>query len=333
MKLIAETAWHHQGDYGFMQELFLSINRRTEADIVKFHLTLDLDEYMSGDHPLYQTLKSWMLGEEQWKEIIKMVVSSNKELMLLFNDRKAVEFGMCYNPSNVEIHSVSLNDIHLLRALKQHLGRKTMVFLGVGGSTLYEIEHAINILQTPNIVLMFGFQNYPTNYKNINFTKMRRIMRLFPDYKFGYADHTAWDEPNNILITLLGAALGMDYVEKHVTIALGEERADWSACVSIEMLNQINEGIAILEKCNGDSYLALNPAEEEYRRFGPMKKAGILCKDVQSGDLLTEDIICFKRSSQVTDFSQIEVLNSISNKFRKNFKCDHVLMFKDLERK
>ena len=46
-KLIAETAYHHEGDYPFMKELVTRICETSNADIVKFHITLDLDEYMN----------------------------------------------------------------------------------------------------------------------------------------------------------------------------------------------------------------------------------------------------------------------------------------------
>ena len=40
---------------------------------------------------------------------------------------------------------------------------------------------------------------------------------------FGYADHTAWNEENNGLITLLVSSNGMDFIEKHVTTEYGKE--------------------------------------------------------------------------------------------------------------
>jgi len=327
MKLIAETAWHHQGEFAFMHQLVNAINKRTKADIVKLHLTLDIDEYMAPDHPLYEDVKIWLLDKDQWKEIIELIISGNKELMLLFNDTKAVEFGMQFNPTHVEIHSVCLNDNNLLAALKQRLTRETKVVLGVGGSSLYEIENAINILQHPNMVLMFGFQNFPTKYEDINFAKMRRIMKLFPEFQFGYADHTAWDEPNNILITLLGAALGMDYVEKHVTIAYGEERIDWSAAVSINMLNEIKERMKLIEACNGDGLLRLNKGEQDYSIFGPMKKAAMLTKDLKAGQELEKDILAFKRTGQISDMSQVEALQTIGKEeVTKDIKTGQVLM-------
>ena len=62
IKLIAETAWHHEGDYGFMKNLVTSICELSKADIVKLHITLDLDEYMNKDHAAYETLKSWVFS-------------------------------------------------------------------------------------------------------------------------------------------------------------------------------------------------------------------------------------------------------------------------------
>ena len=43
------------------------------------------------------------------------------------------------------------------------------------------------------------------------------------------------------MITLLGAALGMEYIEKHVTNVFGQERVDWSAAVNMDMFNEIKK--------------------------------------------------------------------------------------------
>jgi sialic acid synthase SpsE len=325
IKLIAETAWHHEGDVNFMKSLVGSIINKTRADVVKLHLTLDLDSYISKDHPLYNKLKSWLLDKVAWEGIINLVRNNTKELMLLFNDVKAVEFGAQFEPSLVEIHSVCLNDVDILDALKQNINKETKVVIGVGGSSLYEIEKTIDYLQHQRIVLMFGFQNFPTKYKDINFLKMRKIMKLFPNFQFGYADHTSWDEPNNTLITLFGAALGMNYIEKHVTIVPGKKRVDWSAAVSIAKFNEIRDEIQILETCNGNGMLGLNKAEKDYAVFGPMKKAALLTRDVSKGDILTKDLIYFKRTKQVSDLSQINVLELMGTKFTQNVKKGKVL--------
>jgi len=331
MRLIAETAWHHDGDFDFFKELVTTISRDTSAEFIKLHITQDVDEYMHTDHPAYKWAKERIFSEIQWREIIDAVLNSGKKLMLLFNDQKAIDFGMQFNPELIEIHSVCLNDIKLLKHLRSKINKETKVVLGVGGSELHEIENSIHLIQTNNIVLMHGFQNFPTKLEDINFAKIKKLMLKYPDYEHGYADHTAWDNKYNIFITNTGAALGMDYVEKHVTIAYGEERVDWQAAISISMFNKISDRLEVLKSAYGDGKLELNEGERAYSTFGMNKKAAILNRDVEKGEYLEESIFDFKRTKQTTELSQTGVLNLIGKKFTQNFSKGHCIQISDIE--
>jgi N,N'-diacetyllegionaminate synthase len=331
MHLIAETAMHHDGDFYFFKDLIENISQKTDAEYIKIHVTLDVDEYMHTDHPAYQWLKDRLFDEQQWAEVLNLVLKSGKKLMLLFNDKKAIDFGMGFNPDIVEIHSVCLNDFNLLSHLKSKILEQTKVVLGVGGSTVYEIENAISILNHKNIVLMHGFQNYPTKYEDINFGKIRRMMQLFPEYEHGYADHTAWNNEHNILITLFGATLGMEYVEKHVTTAWGKERCDWSAAISIEMFNELSEKLNLLSATNGTGFLKLNSGELSYSTFGANKKAAILSKKVSHGDILTPDCYSFKRTSQASDLSQLDIISGTGKVFKETLPEGHCIVKSNLE--
>ena len=70
MKLIAETAWHHDGDFIFFKNLIQTICENSECELVKYHITLDIDEHMLYDHPSYHWAKERLFSEEQWKEIL-----------------------------------------------------------------------------------------------------------------------------------------------------------------------------------------------------------------------------------------------------------------------
>jgi len=331
MKLIAETAWHHDGNFDFFRNLVKEITKNTQTDYIKFHITLNLDEYMHTDHPAYQWAKERIFTKEQWTEILNIALTNNKKLMLLYNDKQAIDFGMTFKPEIVEIHSVCLNDINLLKHLKEKINTDTKIVLGVGGSDLYEIENAINILDSANIVLMHGFQNYPTKYEDINFAKIKKIMQLFPHFEHGYADHTAWNNDSNILITLFGAALGMTYIEKHVTIEWGKERCDCNSAISINMFNELNEKLKVLSQAYGNGFLSLNEGEKSYSKFGANKKAAILKKSVKKGELFTANCYEFKRTGQSSDLSQIDVLASIGKKFSTNLLEGHCIVKSNLE--
>ena len=326
MKLIAETAWHHEGDYEFMRSLVTEISTKTETDIVKLHITLNFDEYMDSSHDAYSLLKPWLFSKGQWSELITIIRQHGKQIMLLLNDSEAIKFGLSLNPEYVEIHSVCLNDVFMLDELKRGLHQSTKIVFGVGGTSIDEIDHAINYLGHSNVLLMFGFQNYPTVYEDVNLNKIRKIMKLFDNFEYGYADHTAWDSEHNELVTLLGAASGMSYIEKHVTTCYGEERVDWPAAISIDMFNNLHKKVKVLDGLNGDGMLSMNKGELSYSVFGPMKKAAVLKTDVLKGDILTLDMIKFTRTKEVSDMSQVDVVRSIGKKINKNLENGTLLM-------
>ena len=332
-KLIAETAWHHEGDYAFMKNLVTRICEFSRADIVKLHITLDLDEYMSKDHEAYETLKSWMFTAEQWVELIDIVRNNDKELMLLLNDVKAIEFAKKFSPELIEIHSVCLNVPRLQMAVTENIDAKSKVVIGIGGCTLDEVKSAVDFFHDRETILMFGFQNYPTKYEDVNLGKIRKIQNLFPLKSCGYADHTSWNQENNELISLLVCANGMDYLEKHVTTEYGVERCDYSAAISIEHLNILYEKMKLLDSINGNSSMLLNKAEEEYSKYGPMKMAAIAKRNLKKGRVLAIKDIHFCRTSQTTNVSQIDLLKYIGKNLVENVEINQVINWNHLSDK
>ena len=324
IKLIAETAWHHEGDYSFMKDLVSQLCETPSTEVIKMHVTLDFDEYMNKDHDAYSALKKWLFSEEQWDELIGIVQSSKKELMLLLNDTSAINFAAQYNPELVELHSVCLNVPRLQQTILEKIDDKTPIVIGVGGCSLQEIDKAVEVFNKRDTILMFGFQNYPTKYADVNLKKIRKIQSLYSNKKYGYADHTAWNEQNNELITLLVSANGMSYIEKHVTTEYGKERCDYSAAISIDMFESLAVKAKLLGSINGDGSVLLNEGEQQYSKYGPMKMAGIAVRDLKKGEIVSVNDINFCRTSQLTDISHIELLDNIKKPLQKDVKINEL---------
>lgn len=323
--LIAETAWNHEGDYNYFVRLIdKAVSSR--ADIIKLHLMLNIDEYMLPDHPDYAKLASMMFTKGQWDKIIQKILKKNKELMLLVNDMESIEFCKKYYPKYIEIHSVALNDFQLINRLNDSFHKDTNIVIGIGGSSLDEIENAINLIEYQNIILMYGFQNFPTKYWEISFNKMRRLIKFFNNHGFGYSDHTAWDETDNLLITLFGASTGVKYIEKHITLDYGKKRIDNVAAISIEMLDMLKEKLELLEDCNGSDLVKLNNSELRYSISGLMKKNPFLRRFISSGESLSIDDICFLRTNQFSNISQLEIYNLIGRKLNRDLSKGQILM-------
>jgi len=315
MKVIAETAWHHEGDVEFMKDLAKSI-KESKADIAKFHITLDLDEYIDKSHSLYNGYQTWKISKEDWRDILN--IFQPNELMLLCNDTASVEFAMEYNPYMIELHAVCMNDLHLLDSVKKHISKDTKIALGISGNTLEEIDFTINYLNHPNIVLMYGFQNYPTDFNEINFNRLKKIMQFYPNYEFGYADHCGFNEEFNELVTIIGASLGVNYIEKHLTTQFAQKRLDYEATISFDMLDKLCDKLKIVSQSFGSGSLEFSNGEKNYSKLGTLKKAPMLNQDVKKGEKLTKDKIVFKRAKTDYNYSAYEITKKIGSSFNKD---------------
>ena len=195
--IIGETAYNHEGDMKYLHNMIDDI-ADLNLNAIKFHLLLDPASYMQKSHPLISDVKKWIFTEKKWGDIFDYSKNRNLDIIALCDDVESIEY-INKNRSDVsaiELHASGLNDWFLLNEASKFNG---IIILGIGGSTIDEIEYAINILKNTGkneIILMYGFQSYPTNYTDINLSKMLKIKNLF-DLPVGYADHTAFNDTNN----------------------------------------------------------------------------------------------------------------------------------------
>ncbi|SDM10387.1 N-acetylneuraminate synthase family protein [Kriegella aquimaris] len=316
--LIGETAFHHQGDLTFLKQL-IDHGATAKVDAIKFHLLLDLDDYFVKDHEAYDALKEWLFTENEWKEIIDYNEGKGIDSIVLCNDPKAVDFVLDYEGNSIkaiELHATGLNDYLLLEKSAKFNGT---VILGVGGSSIDEISYAIDMLNRlgkDDIFLMYGFQNYPTRYEDINLRKMIKLRALF-DLPVGYADHTDPANEHNELISTMGLAMGVNVCEKHFTHAIGEKRIDGQAAVSLDQLKKIRTLMDIITTSLGDGNLKMSDGELAYGNTGPMKKAIVAETPIKKGDAITIDNIGFKRTNEGTYMLQQflpRILGLVANK-------------------
>lgn len=321
--IIGETAFHHEGDKFFLKELIIHA-QNLGLNAIKFHFTVDIDNYMVANHEAINILRPWCLNETDWDEVLTDV---KIDIIGLCNDVKSVEYAIKskFNIAAIEIHATGLNDIFLLDKASQF--DKTII-LGTGGSTLDEIEFAINFLKNRgkhDILLMHGFQNYPTDFRDIKLDRMNKLANLF-NLPIGYADHTDPLNPYNEYITCLGIANGHNIIEKHFTHHFGEKRIDSQAAISIEQMEKVKEIADItFNTISQNNSLRLTPAELKYGNTGPMKKAIVAKNEIKKGDLISLKNIAFKRTNNSSSIKQLELDKILNNKANRNIEKDEII--------
>jgi len=313
--LIGEVACIHEGNFEYLTKLVDEIIKKKACDAIKYHILIDIDSHMTKSHEGYELVTNLILPKEKWEFIIKKTKSNNFEIIVLVDELKSVDF--VKNNINfidaVELHAVALNNIEMLDKIKEIT---LPIILGIGGSEIDEIEFAINYLNRKNILLMHGFQNYPTRYEYINFNKMVRIKDKF-NLNVGYADHTSWDNENNELITLAGFMAGANFIEKHITSELGKKRVDFNSAINIDMLRDIREKMNLLNKTKGDGSFEISKYEKIYSRNGPMKFTIVANRNLGKGEIINKDSITFRRTGEENIIKQRDYLKLIGKKVKK----------------
>jgi sialic acid synthase SpsE len=329
--LIAETAYNHEGDIAYLHRMIDEI-ASLKLDAVKFHLLLDIDSYMKQTHPLYEKVQQWMFTENQWNEIFSHANKKNLDIVALCDDVKSIRYinQKKKKISAIELHAVSLNDYFMLTEAVKFNDR---LILGIGGSSISDISYAVDFLQnhgTQDILLMYGFQSYPTNYTNINIAKMHAISDVF-HLPVGYADHTGYDDPNNAVISIAAAMNGFPILEKHYTLDPGKERIDYHAAVGKEQMRCIRDLMDIALQVYGSGQITLSEPEKAYGNIGPMKKAIVARHDIKKGETLTLGNLWFKRTPEESTIQQKQFLQLIGSTATADIKKDEVIDFRKIK--
>lgn len=329
--IIGETAYNHEGDIDYLYRMINDVSD-LGLDAIKFHLLLDPESYIQRKHPLLKEIHKWLFPVEKWKELLDHSIKKGLEIVALCDDVASASFINTHYPElfAIEVHSSGLNDYHLLNEVAKFKGT---VILGIGGSSLDEIQCSVEHLAGKNktdILLMYGFQSYPTDYKDINLAKMIKIRDLF-SLPVGYADHTGYDDPNNEIISVMPAVMGFDILEKHYTPDFGVQRIDFHAAVGRDQMRTIRRlmDLALLVRGTGD--IAMSLPELNYGNTGPTKKAIVARKRIGKGEKLSVDNLCFKRTEEQSSIRQNAFFGLIGLEAVDTIEEDEIVDFRKVK--
>jgi sialic acid synthase SpsE len=325
--IIGETAYNHEGDIKYLYRMVDDI-AELKLDAVKFHLLLNLDSFMKKTHPLYKSAPKWMFSEKQWDGVLSYAEKKNLDIVALCDDVDSIQFILKKHKKvhAIELHATSLNDYYMLQEAAKFNGQ---IIIGVGGSSIDDISYAVDFLKLygkHDVLLMYGFQSYPTHYADINLSKMCAIRDLFC-LPVGYADHTGFDDPNNEIISVAAAFMGFSILEKHYTPDYGKERIDYHAAVGKKKMKRIRDLLQIALQARGNGQITLSEPEKAYGNVGPMKKAIVARRDIKKGEKLTLNNLWFKRTPEESMIQQKQFLRLLGCKAKVDIKKDDVIDF------
>ncbi|MCA9459831.1 MAG: N-acetylneuraminate synthase family protein, partial [Nanoarchaeota archaeon] len=294
--LIAEVAGAHDGIEENMISLIKSAGK-AKADAIKFQI-FNAEQLVIPEHPKYEGFKAKEFSLEKWIEFSKLCSKNGLKVMLDVFDLKSLEYSKkMENVIGYKIHSTIISDPYLVREIAKT--GKTII-IGTGGSNSRELREAIEICReegNEDLVLMAGFQSFPTKLSDSN---LNQITALADKFKLpvGYSDHCDAETKMAMIMPLLAVSKGAVIVEKHFTNDRSLKKTDYFSSLNPDELKQLFVDIrelddVIMGKVDIDTF---SDDELNYRKT--MKKYIVSSRDIKKGEKLSLDCFEFKRTNE-----------------------------------
>ncbi len=169
-------------------------------------------------------------------------------------DEEALDFLEQFNPVVYKLASASLTDNDLLKKMKA-TGKPIM--LSTGMSTMEEVENAVKLLGTENLLIAQSTSTYPCKVNELNLNVIRTYKEKFPGVPIGYSGHETGLAP-----TLAAIAVGASFVERHITLDRAMWGTDQAASVEIGGMFRLVKDIRDIEKALGDGIKKVYESEQ-----------------------------------------------------------------------
>jgi sialic acid synthase SpsE len=304
--ITAEMAWSHDGSVDKAEKI-IDAAANAKADAINFHIT-SLADYMiprygSGrgrvsagkdDQHIYNYLNSINPKREDWIKLFKYARDQGLLISTMCNDIPSVEFVSALEPDIYVIPSACLCEEELVAKVAR---QKRPIFLRVGGSYLGEIEKAIFLIKAngnDKIALVHGFQNYPTKLEDMNLRFTKSLKQIF-GIPVGFADHTDGGEELALVVPLLALPFGANIIEKHITYDRSVRGEDFESALDPDVFKKFVSNLREIEKTFGSSSIqSFSDDAQNYRQV--TKKRSVAERNIKANELITPDMIAFKRS-------------------------------------
>ncbi len=215
--IIGEIGINHNGSIEIAKKL-IEIAKNAGCDAVKFQKRTVNEVYTKEELALPrasvfgETNGDLKYGLEFQEEEYRIIDNYCKERDIIWFascwDKKSVDFMEKFDIPCYKIASALLTDLELLKYIKS---KNKPILLSTGMSTLEQIDKAVEILDTEDLILYHCTSTYPTDSEEIN---LKVIPNLESRYNtlVGYSGHE-----RGIMPSVLACACGAISIERHIT--------------------------------------------------------------------------------------------------------------------
>jgi len=271
--VIAEIGINHNGDMALAKKLIDSA-KEAGADAVKFQKRTVAVVYTPEElgkprenpfGPTNGDLKRGLeFGQKQYEEIDTYCKQKGILWFASCWDEGSVDFIDAFNSPCYKIASASLTDDNLLRYTRS---KGKPIILSTGMSTLEQIDRAVEVLGTDDLILLHTTSTYPSDLKELNLLVIKSLQERYPTIPIGYSGHEV-----GLSSSVMAVVLGGCVVERHITLDRSMWGSDQAASVEPQGFERLVRDIRLWDEVKGDGqkrvYDSEVPIQKKLRRIG-----------------------------------------------------------------
>lgn len=322
--IIAEMNSSHSGDMDTAKEMIDSA-AQAGADCVKFQSwskeTLYSKTYYDQNRVASRIVGKLSFNSDQLKELAEYSRRIGIDFSSTPYSEDEVDFLCDINVPFIKIASMELNNPDFLEYIAQ---KGLPMILSTGMGEMSEIEKAVNVIESTGnkkLIILHCVSIYPAKDENIDLNNIVGLRKRFPDYPIGFSDHTL-----GITASVGAVALGAGVIEKHFTLSKKAVGMDVKMAMEPKEFSELVQGCHMVHKALGSEERTV--LSEEYEQRRNMRRSIVSVRDIEEGELISENHICFKRPG--IGYAPTEKNTVIGKKAGRKIEADTVILESDL---
>lgn len=308
VEIIAELA---QGFEGKPEQAHLMVKAAASAgaDAAKFQLVY-ADELATPGYQYYDLFKTLEMDDQVWASLAASAAEQGIALHVDIFGTKSLALAEKTGMDTVKLHGTDVANTGFLEDVAASTVPR--VLLGAGGGHRHEIEAALDILHKKKVVVLLGFQAYPTPNETNQIARVAHLVSAFKeragDIEIGFADHAPPTEALRYALAATAIGAGARVVEKHLTLGQVMKLEDHESALNpdefVEFCQTVRGCAEAFGTCMPAEDFGMSESENSYRHA--IRRHVIASRDLEEGTVLEPADLVLKRSASETPLMDIQ---------------------------
>jgi N-acetylneuraminate synthase len=250
--IVAEVGINHNGSLEIAKQLIdaavdagcdaVKFQKRTPELCVPVEQRSMLRETPWGHLTYLEYRHRIEFGFAEYKEIDRYCQEKQVHWFTSCWDIPSVDLIEQFEPPCYKIASATLTDDELLRRVR---ATRKPVILSTGMSSMQQIEEAVTLLGTDNLIVAHCTSVYPCSPSELNLRMIQTLRQRLP-CPVGYSGHEV-----GLPTTIAAVALGACMIERHITLDRSMWGSDQSASVEPQGFGRLVQYVRVVETAMG----------------------------------------------------------------------------------